>query len=550
MAWMLYMKAVFSEYIGETEKYATKCVEAAALVLFLLDVGVEIVVFKQNCSLWLVLDLVITLWTMAWEVYSAFEDSIIADIGIFCCVMRLVRPIFHSKPRPKRANSFTSPALVNAAVDSAPLRILTLLKSLRTDSYIRKDKAVLQEVEWGIDAVYSGVLYESAPTVVHNDQTAFKADDMQSMVKLFSTTPKPAGSSQGRIRAGSINDSIPIMRLSVGLPEDTMECLLKVDSYDFNVFVLNSVTNCNELKTLMHIFFARMDLFAASGIDPGPFSAFIDRVQLGYSQTLPYHTATHAADVLQALNYYLGPCAASDWLQLTPIELAGAYLAACVHDYEHPGVNNAYLISTQSELAVRYNDQSVLENFHVATAWGLTMHEEYDFSAQMPREDAQKIRALTIEMVLKTDVAQHFSQIAQFKAKQFSFSRTFKDEDKSLVLGLLLHSADISNASRTWELCQQWTHLVMEEFWMQGDREREAGLPIGYLTDRYTVNVAKSQVGFIDVIVEPLFKTVRESLPLADVCCRNLEANRSRWNDLVAQSEEELEERRQALTAY
>lgn len=550
MAWILYTKAVFRQELGETEKYATKCVEAGVLVGFLLEIAAEILLFKRKWSLWLALDLLLTLWTIAWEVYSAFEDSEIADLCIFCCVFRLIRPVSHSKSRPKRTKTLVSPVLVNTAVDSAPLRILSLLKSLRTDSYICKDKAMLQEVEWGIDAVSSGILSDSAPPVLHSDQNSLKADDLLSMVKLFSATPKPVGSSQGRIRAGSIADSIPIMRLSVGLPEDTMECLLKVDSYDFDVFVLKSVTNCNELKTLMHIFFARMDLFAASGIDPGPFSAFIDRIQLGYSQILPYHTATHAADVLQALNYYLGPCAASDWLQLTPVELAGAYLAACVHDYQHPGVNNAYLIATQSELAIRYNDQSVLENFHVATAWGLTMNEEYDFSAQMPREDTQKIRALTVEMVLKTDVAQHFSQIAQFKTKQFAFSRTFKDEDKTLVLCLLLHSADISNASRNWELCQQWTHLVMEEFWMQGDREREAGLTLGYLTDRYTVNVAKSQVGFIDVIVEPLFRTVRESLPLTDCCCRNLEANRSRWNDLVSQSEEELEERRQALTAY
>jgi hypothetical protein len=549
LSFVLYAKALFREYIEENERYVIKSVEAVILIGFLLIVGVEVMVDRKKCSLWMVIDVFITLWTMAWEVYSLFDNNRAADMCIFCCILRLIRPAARSKPRLKKTQSLASPMHLYTSVDSPPLRMLNLLKTLRRDSRIRSDKAMLQEVEWGMEAVSTGALHEPAFSVPHNDQNAFKTEDLMNMVKVFSVTPKPVGSSQGRIRAGSIADSIPIKNLSVNLPQDTMECLMKVDSYDFNVFALKSLTNCNELRTLTHIFFARMDLFEATGIDSVPFSAFMDRIQLGYSQILPYHTATHAADVLQALNYFLGPCAASDWLQLTPIELAGAYIAASVHDYEHPGVNNAYLVSTQAELAIRYNDQSVLENFHVSSAWGLTLNEEYDFLARMPREDSQKIRALTIEMVLKTDVAQHFSQLSQFTAKQFAFSNHIKDEDKSLVLCLLLHCADISNASRTWELCQQWTQLVMEEFWIQGDREREAGIALGYLSDKYSVNVAKSQVGFIDIIVEPLFKAVRESLPLSDVCVRNLNANRSRWSDLIGQSEKELEERRQALTA-
>ena len=49
-------------------------------------------------------------------------------------------------------------------------------------------------------------------------------------------------------------------------------------------------------------------------------------------------------------------------------ELAYMYLGAACHDYEHPGVNNMFLINTRSELAYTYNDKSPLENHHVSAS--------------------------------------------------------------------------------------------------------------------------------------------------------------------------------------
>ena len=549
MCFLLHIEALYRNYLDIAEIYALKCAQSSLLFAFLVEFGVDLLIIEKKCSFWISFDVLVTLWTIFWEVFSLFRPENYVNLLMFFCVFRLIRPSNSLKSRNKD-KLLTSPSLAvpTSTVNSAPLRVLCLLKRLRSESFIRSDKFLLREVEWSLDVVSSGALYEAVLTVQNNnDKISFKQEDLMNLVKLYSATPKPISSSQDRLRAGSINDSIPIKDLLLGLPMETMDCLSKVDTYEFNVFTLKMMTDGNELRTLMHIFFARMDLFAATGIESTPFGSFIDRIQLGYSQVIPYHTATHAADVLQAINFYLGPCAGGDWLVLTPIELAGAYLAASIHDYEHPGVNNSYLISTQSELAIRYNDQAVLENFHVASAWELTMSEEYDFLAQLAREDAQKIRGLTIEMVLGTDVAQHFSLISHFKSKQTTFSSLLKDEEKSLVLTILLHTADISNPSRPWDLCERWTYLVMEEFWLQGDREREAGLDLAYLFDRYTVNVAKSQVGFIEVIAEPLFKTVRESLPLLDSCCRYLEGNKTRWSELVPRSEEELEERRNAL---
>ena len=47
--------------------------------------------------------------------------------------------------------------------------------------------------------------------------------------------------------------------------------------------------------------------------------------------------------------------------------------SAAVHDFEHGGLNNDFLIKTSHPLAVTYNDQSPLENHHVSAAMKLSV---------------------------------------------------------------------------------------------------------------------------------------------------------------------------------
>lgn len=54
-----------------------------------------------------------------------------------------------------------------------------------------------------------------------------------------------------------------------------------------------------------------------------------------------------------------------------------------------------------------------------------------------------------------------------------------------------------------WDLHHRWTMLLLEEFFRQGDKEQELGLPFSPLCDRNNTLVAESQIGFIEFIVEP-----------------------------------------------
>lgn len=59
----------------------------------------------------------------------------------------------------------------------------------------------------------------------------------------------------------------------------------------------------------------------------------------------------------------------------------------------------------------------------------------------------------------------------------------------------MVHCADLSNPTKPLELYRQWTDRIMEEFFRQGDKERERGMEISPMCDKHTASVEKSQVG-------------------------------------------------------
>ena len=108
--------------------------------------------------------------------------------------------------------------------------------------------------------------------------------------------------------------------------------------------------------------------------------------------------------------------------------------------------------------------------------------------------------------VLATDMSKHFSELAKFKTRVGAQDFDAAASDKDMTLFELFHLADISNSTKPWNVCLKWTELLFIEFFHQGDLERERNIPISYLMDRCIVNIAKSQIGFLDVIVGPGFQ--------------------------------------------
>jgi hypothetical protein len=110
------------------------------------------------------------------------------------------------------------------------------------------------------------------------------------------------------------------------------------------------------------------------------------------------------------------------------------------------------------------------------------------------------------------------------------------DDDKfdrqQEVLNFLIHCSDISNQTKNFALCKEWTRLVTEEFFSQGDREKSEKLPVSFLCDRNTTNIPKSQIGFITNIVLPCYKVLTQLLPSCGFLLKNLYSNLENWKKL------------------
>ena len=91
----------------------------------------------------------------------------------------------------------------------------------------------------------------------------------------------------------------------------------------------------------------------------------------------------------------------------TPLEVMSAIFAAAIHDVDHPGLTNQFLINTSSELAIMYNDESVLENHHLAVAFKLLQNSDCDILGNLTKKQRQTLRKMVIDMVSEETVGTH-----------------------------------------------------------------------------------------------------------------------------------------------
>ena len=82
-----------------------------------------------------------------------------------------------------------------------------------------------------------------------------------------------------------------------------------------------------------------------------------------------------------------------------------------------------------------------------------------------------------------------------------------------MLLEFAVHAADISTQTREFDTAIEWTQLLYEEFFNQGDLESYQGLPISFLCDRSTIRIPEGQPGFINFILLPLFSVVSNMMP-------------------------------------
>ncbi|XP_069356074.1 dual specificity calcium/calmodulin-dependent 3',5'-cyclic nucleotide phosphodiesterase 1 isoform X1 [Maniola hyperantus] len=304
------------------------------------------------------------------------------------------------------------------------------------------------------------------------------------------------------IRAGIFVDRIYRRVTSTALmqfPQDVVRVLKTLDEWSFDVFALHEASAGQPVKYLGYELLNRYGMIHKFKVPPTILENFLSRIEEGYCKFHnPYHNNLHAADVAQTVHYMLCQTGLMNWL--SDLEIFATLVAAVVHDFEHTGTTNNFHVMSGSDTALLYNDRAVLENHHISAAFRLIRDEDCNILQNLSRDEFREFRTLVIDMVLATDMSFHFQQLKNMRSL---LSLAEPGIDKSKAASLVLHCCDISHPAKRWDLHHRWTMSLLDEFFLQGDKERELGLPFSPLCDRNNTLVAESQIGFIDFIVEP-----------------------------------------------
>merc|ERR1719251_99428 len=171
-----------------------------------------------------------------------------------------------------------------------------------------------------------------------------------------------------------------------------------VNTWGLDVFsAATLIRDQRVLTSTAYKIFQERDLLATFKIADRTLLSFLMTIEDHYLKDIPYHNHLHAADVTQSTHILLSSSALEE--VFTPLEVLAAILASCIHDVDHPGVTNQYLVNTGSELALMYNDESVLENHHLAVAFKLLQSKERDIFISLNKKQRQTLRKMTIDMV-------------------------------------------------------------------------------------------------------------------------------------------------------
>ena len=319
-----------------------------------------------------------------------------------------------------------------------------------------------------------------------------------------------------------------------------IELMCNIDQWDFDVFEIANLTKNKPLLFVGTALFKRYNLIQTYKIDRIKLTNFLTNIENGYSKTCPYHNSIHAADVVRTVHYFIQK---KHHTYLTQHEIFSIIFASIIHDYNHAGLNNNYYINTSHQLAILYNDRSVLENMHTAKSFELCNHKDNNIFENIDRNLYSQLRKTIIELVLSTDLALHFDILGQFKNiyQSNNLVQNEKNEkNRLLILKMAIKCSDLNHSAKNLLLHQKWSNRIAEEFYRQGDEERRLNLSISPFMDRQKTNLPKSQLGFLDFLAIPLFSIYCKYLDINDnellPCMYNINANREYWNQLDQQN--------------
>lgn len=300
-----------------------------------------------------------------------------------------------------------------------------------------------------------------------------------------------------------------------------------IAKWRFNAFQYFELCGNQMITDFIFRLFHFYDILRKFQVPSMSLKSFCNSIFEGYSSSNPYHNAIHAIDVTHRFNYFI--VSGNLMKYISDLDIMAALLASIIHDFQHPGVNNEFLVKKSHAKAIRYNDISVLENHHLASAFAVLLDQNCDITIDLTEDQYWVLRTSIMKMVMSTDMKLHEETIGAFKNYRGVPNFPNNDKEKQILMNMAMRISDYGNPMQPHDLYFKWMALMMEELYQQGDIEDHLQMDYSApFMNRRETNPYATQLSFIEIIVEPMAIIWAEFLPdiKEDVYTRGLLENK------------------------
>jgi hypothetical protein len=440
--------------------------------------------------------------------------------------------------------------------------IISRLKRIQNLEWLKQNKIFSENIEKIIRTIIERRLYDLDSKLIKEkkeDEVGFllkysQMEDSNQKEKDYSTIRRkskkygnlPNNENNEILKTQTLNTKRSSSNLSNIISPSIIarvyEQMQKISQCDFNIFELDEVLGKKTSIYMATEILNNFSFISNGEIPQKTLKNFITEIVEHYDRiNAIYHNDIHAGDVMQTSFVVFIQGNLQEKMKLGELDIFAMLIAAICHDYKHPGTNNLFQINTRSKFAMRYNDISVLENYHLAQSFKVLLKDEFNILKNFTPEEYRIFRRRMIEGILATDMANHQKVLSSTKAKADlynivkgkNFEKCFDDENvaklfeaQQCILDMIIHTADISNAGKPPLISEEWTKRVYEEFFIQGDMEKKLNLPVSNFCDRDTTNINKAMIGFIQFVVGPTIDLLTNLVPqvnaYSEYCRSNL----------------------------
>ena len=275
------------------------------------------------------------------------------------------------------------------------------------------------------------------------------------------------------------------------------------------------------------------DLFGEETFEMEKLCRFILTVRKNY-RAVTYHNWEHGFHVAHAL-----------WLMIkanedvfTKFEKMALIIGGICHDLDHRGYNNDFFRKFDLPLAALYST-SVMEQHHYKQTITILHTDGQDIFSFLNGPQYKEMLELLREHIISTDLALYFPN--QKEASRRLEDGTFDLKNhaaRSCCKALMMTAADLCAVAKPWHTQEETVDRLYNEFYMQGDEEKKRGLtPIPMMDRENSKDQPKQQVGFINFICLPLYRTLSQIIEGVHPYLLGSEENNKMWKNLAGQND-------------